>query len=247
MEGFWAMMARFWTLMRPLSPGDFWACVAALAAIGVLVIAWKGLRSIDLTRRTIDLAHKDMTTRAKRDARNCAVLRAEEWALQLLPLNAEILTQLAAHKIRVFVEGSRPDDALFGEDEARHRIPGRKWIDGLPQGLYFEMIGFLNRVESWSMHFTHGLADERVAAGPCAPTFCSIVVQLYPVLVVQRAKASSGRYPNIVKLYRCWAERMDLDAKGEKERKLRDELGKLQAEGPGASSALEPPLGLDEN
>lgn len=231
------------SIWKPTTPAEFWALVEGAAGVATVVltvvlaiIAWKGLRSIAL-------AQKDMMLRATREARACAVARCHDFADQIIPANAKILTSFAQHKIPVFVKDA--NEVVFDVDkESRNVRAAQAWIRLVPNDLFGHCIALLNRLEGWSMHFTKGLGDADSAFGPCAPAYCSMVMQLYPVLVVTRTKDSAGKYPNIVELFSSWYGAREDAAKRVKRAQLLEQLEKLQAEGP-RGATIQPALGTD--
>jgi hypothetical protein len=234
----------FWYLYRRWPPGSatdfwmiaaaFWGMITGVGTLGLVYVAWRGLRSLGLQR-------SGLLTQAVRDARTSAIHRCEEFANQIIPLNAPILNALSQAKIPVFVMSEA--NVKLNPDNVGELPRARVWLGALPEGLYNQAIGMLNRLEAWSMYFTHELADARVAYGPCAPFFVSIVVQLYPVLLVQRnLDATSGKYPNIVELFSLWLAELDQEKLGLKEGQLLQEIAELQRRG-SRGTKLPTPLG----
>lgn len=64
-----------------------------------------------------------------------------------------------------------------------------------------------------------------------------MIVQNYAILLVLRASPTAGKFPNAVKLFRSWNERLD-------QQDLLVQLAKLQSKG-GVTHRLLPPLGTD--
>lgn len=201
--------------------------------------AKRGLIALGLTK-------KDMVTRATREARACAVRCCQEFAADFVSERGDVLKDFAANKIPVFVKDA--STVSFGTPQEKQAVAAaRVWLKALPPELYTKCAMFLNRLEGWAMSFTKGLADPEVAFGPCAPVFCSIVVQTYPMLIVIRADPGSGPYPNVVQLFESWYGVKAEAASRVKEQELLKELEKLQSKGPGVR--LPAPLGteLDES
>jgi hypothetical protein len=181
---------------------DFWAkleavgaALTALFTFVLVIVAGRGLKQLKLTKN-------DMLTRAQRDSIECAIRRGEEYAGVIISLNIPILNELAKHKVPVFVKD--PSEIQFDPDNVKDVPNALAWVNSLPPGLLPLWVGFLNRLEAWAMYFTHRLADSSVAFGPCAPAFCQAVVQSYGVLLIMRRNENSGKYPNIVALYKSW-------------------------------------------
>lgn len=232
-SGYWLPLGR---LAKPTDPAEFWTLVSAFANIAVLVVAVRGLKSLVLTR-------KGMLTQATRDAWSCAVHRCEEFADEIIPLNVPVLTNLAAFKVPVFVKHA--SEVQFDPDNKADLDRAAQWVRNLPAGTLGDCVTLLNRLEAWSMYFTNRLADQKIAAGPCAPFFCSMVVQNYAVLLLHRNRdASSGKYPNIVKLFKSWWADIEDEKVGHKEGELLKQLAALQRKG-SPSSKLPNPLGTE--
>lgn len=118
----------------------------------------------------------------------------------------------------------------------------KAWFAAAPPEVLGNIVALLNRLEAWSMYFTKELADPDVAFGPCAPWFCSTVIQYYAVLLVVRTRGSSGKFPNTVRLFEGWLSGLEEQARGLKEGDLLNQLATLQATG-APKKTLPPPLG----
>ena len=223
-------------LVLPTGPAEFWALVAGVGTVVVMILAWQGLSSLGLTQR-------DMLTRATRDARQGAITRAEEWAREIIVMNGVILTLAAQHKVPVFV--SSTSEVRFDPDNAADLEKAGKWCNDLPPEIYTNSLRLLNRMEAWAMYFTCGLADPKMAFGPCAPTFCSMIVQNYALLLLMRAQKSSGKYPNAVKLFKAWLHLLEDEERGLQRGDLLKRLRALQAKGPANAESLPDPIGTD--
>jgi hypothetical protein len=222
-------------LVLPHNPIEFWALVTGVGTVLLIVVAWRGLSSLGLTQ-------KDMLTRAKRDARQTAITRAEEWASEIVPMNYEVLRQFAANNIPVFVK--TPAQVRFDPDNQTDLQAAQDWVNKLPGDTQRQSLTVVNRVEAWSMYFTNGLADSKVASGPCAAPFCSLIIQNYALLLIFRAMPSSGKFPNTITLFKAWLADLDEQERGLKKGALLRALRELQSKGP-SKGTLPDPLGLD--
>jgi hypothetical protein len=236
----WPLAFYLIRLVVPTNPTEFWTFVTAVASLVLLFVAWRGLRSLVLTQ-------KDMLTRATREARQCAIARAEEWAQELIPANQEILNKIAQHKVPVFVRSAA--EVRFNPDNMSDVQRGIEWWNKTPEEVVFRSIHQLNAMEAWAMYFTSGLADSDLAFGPCAPTFCRMVIQNYALLLVLRSNNSSGVFPNTVTLYQAWLQRLEEEKRGKQAEQLLRQLQELQQKGSGhpvsPPATLPKPLGMD--
>jgi hypothetical protein len=183
----------------PHSAPDFWTMVLALATVGVVIVAWRGLRSLGLTRT-------EMKNRATRESAQCAIDRCDEMSRQLLPTFTELFRELTGKGVPLFVDN--PDQVSFEEKEETKKINRAiKWMGALDDGQLQRALQLMNGLECWSMPFTHdpALAAEKVAFKPCSAVFCQMVMSLYPALLTQRrTNPASGPFQNVVTLFNGW-------------------------------------------
>ena len=218
----------------PSNPSEFWSFVSALASLAVLWVAVRGLKSLRLTR-------EGMLNQANREARACAIERSEEFAREIIEMNASIVNTFAALRIPVFVEDAAR--VKFDPDPLDELPRAAEWFGKLPAETQSECIQMLNRLEAWSMYFTQQLADSTVAFGPCGPYFCSRVVQFYACLLLMRNNdESSGKYPNLVALFKDWIAELEDEKRGLQRGHLLEQLAELQAKG-SRRRTIKPPLG----
>lgn len=221
-------------LIKPTNPTEFWTMAMTVLTLGLIVVAWRGLHSLQL-------AKADMLTRSQREARACAIARCEEMAGEIIEKNGELITRFAELELPVFVDS--PDVVLFDPDTSAHLNRAQTWLAQVPPELRSDCITQMNRLEAWSMYFTNGVADHSIAFGPCAPVFCGMVVRYYPFLLVRRAGHSSGKFPNTVKLFKSWRSQIEAQTDGVKMQELVQKLSTLQALRKKNDPQLPPPLG----
>jgi len=195
-----------WGMLRPANPQEFWAIVnatadgvAALSALALVAVGFRGLRSLRLTRI-------EMENRFQREATLSAIQRLEELATVVIPQNTPILAAMGQLKVEPYVK--RSEDVRFDPDP-KDLKPVQEWLAKLPVNLQGDITSFLNRLEAWSVYFTTGVADETVAFGPAAPLLRTWVGQYYPILLIERSRSRSGTYPNLIRLFKAWSDKMD--------------------------------------
>lgn len=236
-------IAILWpSALRPTTPTEFWTMVTAitqtlaiLGSIALGLLAWLGLGSLSLTR-------KEIRSRFSREAIEAAIIRCQEMAQDLIPENRDLLAAMAAAKVDLYVKS--PERARFGVEVERQEYPeAKRWTAALTPDVAEKAIHLLNRLEWWSAYFVTKFADRKIAYEPCAPLFLSMVMQLYPLLVVLRAENFSGNYPNVVSLAEDWAD-LKKGADGRAEMKaILSKLEVLQSRVPesGSEDNLHPP------
>jgi hypothetical protein len=135
-----------------------------------------------------------------------------------------------------------PDEVKFDPDTSDHLEQAKAWLKDVPSDLLGDCVKLLNRLEAWSMYFTKGVADHEIAFAPCAPVFCGIVVRYYAVLLVARAGHASGKYPNLIEVFKDWRGQIESQKDGIKMKELVQSMKDLQARR-GRGTGLQPPLG----
>lgn len=211
--------------------------VAGAGAAAVAGVAWRGLRSLGLSR-------KDMLTRAQRDARECAIARFEELAQHIIPANAQLWAAIAASKVDPLIVPT-PAGVRFDPDDPEHLRRGVKLLEKMPSEVRKDTIFFLNQLEAWAAYHTQGLADHEIAFGPCAPVFCSFVVQHYAMLLALRSDTAAGNFPNVVELFVSWRADLERQKLSLREEDLQKQLKALETARSRSKSTLQPPLGFD--
>lgn len=222
------------TVIKPTNPTEFWTMALTVATVGLIIVAGLGLRSLRLSKT-------DMLTRSQREARACAIARCEEMAGEIINTNAALIDRFAELEIQLFVEVS--DVVKFDPDASEQLAQAQAWRGKVPPELRSACITQLNKLEAWSMYFTNGVADHQIAFGPCAAVFCGMVVRYYPFLLVSRAGNASGKYPNLVKLFKSWRAEIEAQKDGVTFQELVTKLRDFQATRRKSGHALEPPLG----
>jgi hypothetical protein len=229
-------LVRYYQFVQPTNPAEFWTMAYTIATVGLIVVAWRGLRSLKL-------AKADMLTRSQREARGCAIARCEEFAHDIISKNSDHITRFAAANLPLFVE--RADVVRFDPDTSEHLAAAQTWLHKMPADLHTDCIHLLNRLEAWSMYFTNGVADHEIAFGPCAPVFCSMIVRYYPILLVRRAGQGSGKFPNAVQLFKTWRAKLEAEQDGVKMQGLIEQMRDLQQRRANQPT-LPPPLGVGD-
>lgn len=194
--------------------------MGAIGAILLLVTAFLGLRSLKLTKQ-------DIKTRSEREAKVLAINCCEHFAREIIPRNKVVLEKIAEHSIAVFV--TDPDEVTFEEIPREEVKRAHEWIGKLPEDLLYDILALMNEIEAWATYFVHRVADGDVAFGPCAPPYCSFIVQNYAFVVFARNYRGSGDYPNAVTLFLSWRERLENAKTGHTIAELLDRLEDLQS------------------
>lgn len=233
--GFCALLAAsvyliwdHWGFLHPTDGATAWIAIGAYAAalgaistVGLAAFAFRGLRSLTIAR-------DEIVHRALRDAKLCAILRLEEVAKELVPLNTGVLNALAADGVAIFLS---PNDVVTFEPDPTDLKAANAWLATLSVETYNLIVTFLNRMEAWSVYFTTGVADPDVAFGPIAPLLRSWVGQYYALLLILRSgvASSSGKFPNLIQLHMLWSAQMDTEQLARMHKDISGQMEQAQA------------------
>lgn len=239
------------SLVWPRDPMEFWTLAMFVVALGsgfvalwLAIMARRGLASINHTQKSLDLTQKalaltqaDMLNRAKRDSIQCAVDRCNEMAMEIVPMLVKMFGDMKTAGSVGFVKD--PSEVSFESDEEVKKINAAiGWMGKLTPDLLKQTVPLMNRVESWSMCFTKGLADRDVAYQPCSMILLQLVTALYPCYLTQRRlNPASGPYQNTVDLFLEWH--------GQFTKKKLDEQFELLKRAQEGGTKLPPPIGTD--
>jgi hypothetical protein len=205
-------------LLVPEDALGFWTAVLAIATIGLVVVAFYGLKSLRL-------AKADIKARMTREARACAITRCQEFGNDILDEHMKVVTLVSQGTVPKFPVKAVNWEAIDKVEEQK----AIAWRNGLTGADHSVVVAVANRLEAWAMYFTTGVADHELAFGPCAPLYCSMLLQYYP-LILASAASGSGAFPNAKKLYTDWFNLLEQKRSGMKVEELTKQLRRIQEE-----------------
>lgn len=203
-----------------------------MGAIGTFLLAYVAARGLS----SLGLAKKEIRTRSQREAIAAAISACDVFRKEMIPVTSEFQAILAAQGVPLFV--NEPSQVQWDEpsrDEVNRAVA---WYNSLQPQIRSMAIKILNQYEAWSMHFTSGLADSKLAYGPTSTVFCLTVLRTYPVLLVFREAKESGKFPNTVDLYKRWSGKKTREEVEAQVRDLRVKASKI-----GGDHEHPPPIG----
>ena len=174
-------------------------------------------KNLQLAVEAIEIAKTDIQVRSEREAVVLAAERCDIYANEILPFIGDLLVEMYSKGISVeewkLVNTSLDDSSLSNWDKAN------AWLDKIDLTISNQIITFFNKLESLSVYFVKGAADEQVAFPSIAITFCSDIEKLAPFLIKLRQQRTtkhtknyiehpSGPFQNTIQLYAIWADRI---------------------------------------
>lgn len=207
--------------------------------------------------RQISVAVKDIKIRSRREAGAFAIAQAERFAKEIIPEYIKIDDKLG-NKLKDKIKGGLqlptipPVDFTLQEAKLKNFRAFKESIDCLMEDeiFYDDVILLTNKLESLSLSFTKGLADEEIVFGSLADAYCSMIHRLYFYYCLNRNNSDKTHqilgYPNTIELYTTWNQRLE-KFKLEKEKSSLEEK-KIETERKIHSASLRssaiPPIGV---
>lgn len=171
-----------------------------LLTLGLLIVAWKGLKQIALGREIANL-------NAHRDALKVAAEQCKLYAETIIPasthlsLNPKLLQIIDSFSVSVknSTISLTPNKGIKVESD----------INSIRFDSDF--ISLLNAIESFSQYFTSGLADEENAYKCLGYAHLSIVSPFIPLLVLRDQVRHEHKWRNTLTLFITWHERQHME------------------------------------
>lgn len=169
-----------------------------LLTLGLLIVAWKGLKQITLGRQIANL-------NAQRDALKVTAEQCRIYADKIIPLSDALSKKI--QDLRFF------DAFTFSVKGSVITVENTKELsdDDFQQleTIGPEYVKLFNAIDSFSQHLTSGLADEKNAYFCLGDAHLSIVSRFLPLLVPQ---AQDGHeWCNTLHLFVIWYERQHVE------------------------------------
>lgn len=179
----------------------------------IAIIAAFGLWQIKVTRDSARM-------QATRSALSLSAQQCDHYLRVISPLQDKLhnaiqergityldLAEVTVEPNQVRVKFNKPDDFL-------EQI----------QKLTLELLNVLNAMEAFSLFFTTGSADERIAYSSVGSTFCNSARRLLPEIVPH---LDSGHFRNLYKLFLTWNSRIESEKLFREKKALDQKLSKV--------------------
>jgi len=160
----------------------------------IALLAFKGLHQIIVSKEIAK-------TNAKRDAFKLTAEQCKYYGENIIPLVNELDKSIATHNAQLFTKSK-----YIIENNNIKVIPNSDYpeFDETIQNLVVELSNVYNALNSFSLFFVSGVADENLAYMTLGKTYCNTVERLLPFLV--NASTYSGE-DNILSLFLIWHHR----------------------------------------
>jgi hypothetical protein len=181
------------------------------SGIALTIVAVIGLRQLTIAKNTA-------RTNAKREAFRLAADQCAYYMEHIIPLNNALDEAVRRHNIVFFDESSVEVD---GNRVKLKSTATRADVLAVIR-IAVELTALYNALGAFSVYFTSGLADEKVAFSAVGTTFCNGVRNFLPDIVTWTGEQKYNR--NIIKLFLLWQGRFDAQKLAAERRKIDEKL-----------------------
>jgi hypothetical protein len=184
------------------------------------LLAVAGIVQLFLTKKTLII-------NSQRDAANLAAQQLRDYCERVIPT-------LNKYDISLRKEKIQDVDIEIGEFsrqylEKKLGKPRLKEIVNERLKLLYLQLNALNTLESFSIYFVKGIADEQIAYSSVGRTFCFSVEKYYFDIAFSRSKDDNA-FQNIIDLYKLWRSRLDKEKLTKEQEDLLRRLNNINVE-----------------
>jgi hypothetical protein len=186
-----------------------------LCAPAVAIFAYKALSQIKVTRAIAQ-------TQAKRESFRISSEQCVFWADTVVPQMEKVERLNKQGKLKDLMK------VQVTEEQKSFHIDAKDGPNWHKEYLANQMpiVGLMNNLESFSIFLTNGIADEKVAFRPIAPSFCETTKRLLPIILLQNSNLKI--FSNTLILYMIWRDRLKMEKLKEQEEKMKEEIKKTE-------------------
>lgn len=168
----------------------------------LLLVAIVGLRQLSIAKETSKM-------NAKRESFHLAAEQCTHFLNYIIPLSHEAHNSFESKSIGTFGEVKfNVQDKKISFDIKLNKKNFLLGTDKKNIEEMTKMITLLNAIEAYSVFFTHRVADEKVAFSTIGSTYCKLVKDYFPFVLIYSNYGEKG-YSNIIKLYIAWSQKLE--------------------------------------
>jgi hypothetical protein len=154
--------------------------------------------------RQLTIAKDNAKMNATREAYKLAADQCSYYLEHIIPLQNKLDKLIDDRKIEFFQKAK----VTVGKDKIEVRNDSNKEFKEEIEPIAEDLLAVLNRMESFSIFFTSGVASESVAFSSVGATFCNTTISLLPIIA---RVSSDGNFQNVQKLFFVWHARVQLE------------------------------------
>lgn len=193
----------------------------------IAVFAFMALHQIKIAKQQLENDKNILRINSKRESIKLATEQCDNYMKNIMPDINELEEYLEKMKIdflkksKVTIEQDSISVEPYIDDEDY-----KKYID---MNCIRKRLKVENALETFSIYFTSGIADEKIAYLTLGRTYCYIVEKLLPDILY---KSNDGEYfKNIIQLFNLWYFRIQQEKIQKEKSELEKKLGSIKTRG----------------
>jgi hypothetical protein len=168
----------------------------------IAVVSIIALKQLSIAKTQLEVTMNSIEISSQRDAAVFTAKQCEYFASEIIKDSDDIEN--------IFIEKDILRCKLPEDYEVMFETNCNAWfkkyngiIKSEDSSLHKQLIVALNKLEAFSMYFTHGICDTRIAYLPIAHIYVDIVELYYP-FIYEGSLENKNNYTDIIKLYKIW-------------------------------------------
>lgn len=200
-----------------------WLDIAYLLSGPVIAfIAYLALGQIRIAKEQMEEQKKTLIITSRRDALKLTSEQVTLYCDKIIPLQNEFYDRLKSEGVDIFEKFG----VEFDTDSIK-LIPPNEEIDLEILGKFVtEFVNVANAMESFSMYFMSGVADEEIAYHSLGSTFCSTMKSIAPILIPM--SNDERRFAACLSLYQIWGMRRESEVLHKQKLEIENKLKSKQ-------------------
>ena len=167
----------------------------------IAFFAFKALEQISETRKQVNETKENRLISSKRESFKIAAEKCEHFMTTIIPLINNLDEAVVESKVSFFEKS----ETILTKDGI-NVIPRFKDKDEVSKVFDLPNLELFNPLESFSLFFVSGVAEEKVGYLTVGHTFCSTVKKYAPLLV---RLSDETYFNNTLKLFSIWSHRIE--------------------------------------
>ncbi|MCK5052443.1 MAG: hypothetical protein KAS53_12015 [Candidatus Cloacimonetes bacterium] len=167
-----------------------------LSAPVIVYLAYKALGQIKATKDQVIEAQKNRISNSKRETYTIAAKKCDEFLTIIIPI-IDVLDKAKKKSGVSFFEKSQ---VTISKNKIEVK-PNYSSKDEIIKVFNLPLLDLLNPLESFSLFFVSGVAEEKIGYLTIGKTFCSTVKDYLPAIV---SLSEGEHFKNILSLFQIW-------------------------------------------
>lgn len=196
---------------------DIMEIVYFLSGPVIACIAYRALAQISEAKKQVAETKEGRILSAKRDSYKIAADKCEYFMSTITPLIDSLNDALEEDSVKPLDDTmvSFEDDYVKVKSDFDKEIFSRIIFD-------YKGLHLFNLLESFSLFFTSGVAEDEIGFLTIGHSFCSPVKEYLPVIAL--LSSDGGHFQNVLNLYKIWNDRIEKDTLEQEKKKIENKL-----------------------